>query len=162
MTGSAAAALTGLMFVVITLIRRSEDVERAQVGVSTFSTPTVVHFCAAFLVSAVFVAPWRAPLHPAILTGLIGLCGILYAIRLVYRTKRLSGYAPDLEDWICYNVLPSVAYGVILAGGSALARFTVEGEFAVAVGVVTLIFIGIHNAWDIVTFLVVRGGSTEA
>ncbi len=50
-TGSSAAALTGLMFVVISLATGSRFVRQAgdsNAGFATFSTPTVVHFCAAF------------------------------------------------------------------------------------------------------------------
>jgi hypothetical protein len=42
--GSSAAALTGLMFVVITLIADSE-MPRSPGTVAAFGTPTVVHFC---------------------------------------------------------------------------------------------------------------------
>jgi hypothetical protein len=48
--GAAAATLTGLMFVVITLMAGVRmRVSSANLAVSAFSTPTVVHFCAALL-----------------------------------------------------------------------------------------------------------------
>ena len=49
-TGSAAATLTGLMFVVISLIVGSRArVSPGSGGIATFSTPTVVHFGAVLL-----------------------------------------------------------------------------------------------------------------
>ncbi|MBV8117920.1 MAG: hypothetical protein JOZ01_08060, partial [Candidatus Eremiobacteraeota bacterium] len=60
MTGSSAAALTGLMFVVITLVMGTQRLTQSRDGVSTFSTPTVVHFCSALFVSALLAAPWHA------------------------------------------------------------------------------------------------------
>jgi hypothetical protein len=47
-TGSAAAALTGLVFVVITLIAGAR-VRGSSETLGTFSTPNVVHFGAAIL-----------------------------------------------------------------------------------------------------------------
>jgi hypothetical protein len=50
--GSSAAALTGLVFVVIALTAERRKV--AAQGVESFATPTVVHFCATLLISL----PW--------------------------------------------------------------------------------------------------------
>src|SRR2546423_8568342 len=55
--GSSAAALTGLMFVVIALV--AETRQRSSQGVSAFGTPTIVHFCLALFVSAGFSAARR-------------------------------------------------------------------------------------------------------
>src|ERR1700747_2437377 len=83
MTGSAAASLTGLMFVVITLI--TDEVRRRgdRDGISIFSTPTVAHFGAALLVSMILGIPWHLFIHPATLLGIVGLCGLLYVLRLM-------------------------------------------------------------------------------
>ncbi|MGH7728579.1 MAG: hypothetical protein ACREM2_07310 [Vulcanimicrobiaceae bacterium] len=57
MTGSSAAALTGLMFVVITLVTGEDRSRPSLEGISIFSTPTVLHFGSALLVSAVLNVP---------------------------------------------------------------------------------------------------------
>ena len=160
MTGSAAASLTGLMFVVITLVTGAERLRKSPDGISTFSTPTVAHFGAALYASAVLSAPWRSLVYPATLLGLTGLFGVVYVSRMVSRTKRLSTYSPDIEDWTWYTVLPIVAYGAILAGAIMLSAIAAGALFALAGGVVLLIFIGIRNAWDIVTYIAV-GGADE-
>jgi hypothetical protein len=157
MTGSSAAALTGLMFVVITLVMGTERLRRAPNGISTFSTPTVVHFCAALLISAILTAPWKSLLPPGIVIGLAGLCGVVYLVRIMHRTTQLSSYVPDAEDWAWYNILPLAAYGVVLAAAIAFFTVPVQALFAFAGSVMLLIFIGIHNAWDIVTYLAVGG-----
>jgi hypothetical protein len=153
LTGSAAAGLTGLMFVVITLITDAERVRKSSDGISVFSTPTVAHFGAALLVSAMLSAPWGALLYPAALLGLAGLCGVVYMSRVMYRTQRLTFYSPDLADWAWYAILPFVAYGTILVGGIALPAKPVDALFALGAGVAFLIIIGIRNAWDVVTYL---------
>ena len=73
-TGSAAAALTGLMFVGITLITRTR-MRRSSGTLAAFGTPTVVHFCIALLVAAIFSAPWQARWPAGLLLGLCGLGG---------------------------------------------------------------------------------------
>src|SRR3954463_15457830 len=55
--GSSAGALTGLQFVVMTLIAES-SISGGMSGVRAFGTPTIVHFCAVLLVSAIISAPW--------------------------------------------------------------------------------------------------------
>lgn len=150
LVGSAAAALTGLMFVVITLVK-----ER---------TPTVVHFGAALFFAAVLSAPWHLLMHPAILLGFSGVCGMIYMARVIRMQKNLRTYVPDFEDWAWYTILPFVAYGAAIAGAFMLRSTPIEAMFAFAVCVLLLVFIGIHNAWDIVTFLTISdapGGESQ-
>lgn len=157
-TGSSAAALTGLMFVVISLVRARE--QGSQDGIATFSTPTVMHFAATLLVSAILVAPWQSPLFPGVSVAIVGLYGIVYILRIAFRTKRLSAYRADLEDWTWYNILPFVAYGSIFGGAIAWsAAAAPNGLFVVGGGALLLIFLGIRNAWDVVTFITIGGPS---
>jgi len=153
MTGSSAAALTGLMFVVITIVTGEDRLRRSQDGISIFSTPTVWHFCAALLISAMLSAPWHTLAIPGVLLACGGLFALGYVSRLAYLTSRLRNYSADVEDWVWYVVLPFAAYGAVLAGGIGLFTATMNGLFALAAAVVLLMFIGIHNAWDVVTFI---------
>src|SRR6185295_15400077 len=59
--GGAAAALTGLMFVVVSLSGRVMA-ERTRPGVRAFVTPTVVFFASVLVVSAVMCVPSSTPL----------------------------------------------------------------------------------------------------
>jgi hypothetical protein len=163
LTGSAAASLTGLMFVVITLIMNVERLRRTRDGISTFSTPTVVHFGAVLFVSGVLSAPWHALAQPATLLGLMGLAGVVYILRITYRANRLrlSSYEPDLEDIAFYTILPFIAYGVILAAATMLYSAQANALFAIGGAITLLIFVGIHNAWDIVTFIATEGFSDQ-
>src|SRR5579863_940104 len=146
MIGSSAAALTGLMFVVITLATGTEMAARRD-GIATFSTPTVLHFSAALLVSAILCAPWRSLIPPAALVGLAGLYGAVYVLRIARLTRRLTRYVPDAEDWVWYTVLPLFAFSATLGGAIALAWTPVQALYAIAAGALLLIFIGIRNAW---------------
>jgi hypothetical protein len=153
--GSSAAALTGLQFVVIALVadvsqRASDD----QIG--AFGTPSIVHFCVALLTSAALSAPWRRLQSATIVLGIVGLAGLLYAAIVIRRARRQTGYAPVFEDWFWHAALPIVAYGVLFTGGLALVSHEHEALFLVAAATLLLVFIGIHNAWDTVTWLALR------
>lgn len=158
-TGSSAAALTGLMFVVITLVR---DIERAadEDGIGGFSTPTVIHFTLALLVSAVMCAPWPFSTAPGIIVALVGIGGIAAVARATRRTRRLRNYVADAEDFFWYTVAPLAGYGVMLAGAARFVALGTDGPFEIAASVLLLIFIGIRNAWDVVTFLASGGAGT--
>jgi hypothetical protein len=155
MTGSSAAALTGLLFVVISLITTRERTEGAREGTAAFTTPTVIHFAVVLLVSGTLLAPWHLPVHAGALAALIGLSGVVYILRVMFRTRRLTVYTPDLEDWIWYTILPLAAYSVVSAGAIGLMTARAQAVFALAGGVMLLIFIGIRNAWDVVTYIAV-------
>jgi hypothetical protein len=155
---TSAATLTGLVFVVITLVRDVRRVQPNEEGVATFTTPIVIHFGAALYVSGVFIVPWRAYGGVAVLVGLCGIYGVVYMSRVVLRTLRLDGdtYTPDAEDWIWYNCVPFLAYLAILGGAIALPHGTLQALFAIAGGVLLLLFCGIRNAWDVVTYLAIK------
>ena len=152
-TGSSAGALTGLMFVVITLVASVERRRRVNDGIATFSTPTVVHMCVALVVSAGLTAPWRDLISVEYALGVAAAFGLLYMLWVLYRTFRQGEYEPVLEDWIWYSILPSLAY--IALGICAIVFLLIPHEalFVVAAIVLLLIIIGIHNSWDIVTYI---------
>ena len=160
--GSSGAALTGLMFVVITLTAESH-VQRSDQTIAAFATPTVVHFCAALLISAILSAPWRGLGSAGAMLAACGLAGVAYVAIVVRRARGQTGYRPVLEDWIWHAVLPLAAYAALTTGGLTL-RGSPEGSlFAVGAAAVLLIFIGIHNAWDTVTYIAIaRPGQHES
>jgi len=150
--GSAAAALTGLTFVVITLAT-AREAEPSQDGISTFTTPTVVHFSATLLMAALLSAPFRSSLAVAVLLGLVGVGGCIYVVRIARRTRSMESYRPDTEDYIWHVLLPLAAYGALALSALALDAAPARVLFAPAAALLLLIFIGIHNAWDVVVFL---------
>jgi len=159
--GSSSAALTGLMFVVISLVAERLNSQTAH-GVAAFATPTVVHFCGVFLVSAVLSAPWRSITSPAAITGVIGLVGIVYVFIVIRRARRQSAYRPVFEDWLWHGFLPLVAYLTFAVSGLVLLGRPTPAEFAIAAATVVLLFCGIHNSWDAVTYnLLSRAESPE-
>jgi len=152
--GSSAGALTGLQFVVMALV--ADSPARTDSGtIDTFGTPTVVHFCAVLLVSALLSAPWPLLTHAAIAIGICGAAGVVYSLIVVRRARRVTAYQPEMEDWIFHCVLPLVAYATLLASALTLTFRHVPALFGVALFTLILLFVGIHNAWDTVTYITV-------
>lgn len=152
--GSSAGALTGLTFVVISLAARRPERSTSR-GIAAFTTPTVVHFGGALFVCAFLSAPWPALTPAAFLLGLSGLAGVAYVAVVVRRVWLLDGYDPVPEDWLWNGVLPFVAYAALLAAALLLPGRPTPALFFVGGATTLLVFIGIHNAWDIVTYLVI-------
>ena len=159
--GSSAAALTGLQFVVIALIAEADD--RPSPGsIHAFGTPTIVHFCAVLFVSAALSAPWPSLWNAALVLAATGVLGIGYVMIVIRRTIRQTGYRPVLSDWIWYMSLPMAAYAILLVGAVLTPRHLTAGPFLIAGTSLLLLFIGIHNAWDTVTYIAVEGpGATK-
>jgi len=152
--GSSAAALTGLQFVVIALVADSDS--RGGTGeIAAFGTPTVVHFCFALAVSATLSAPWPGLLGAATAIGISGLLGMVYVLIVTRRARRTTAYRPVLEDWIWHSVLPFLAYIVMLVAAVVLPRYHVPALFSIGASALLLLFIGIHNAWDTVTYIAI-------
>lgn len=153
--GSAAAALTGLMFIVITLLsgirRRTTDDP-----VGAFSTPTIVHFCEALLIAATISAPWPTLWNAGLMLGLAGLWGVIYTFIVTRRLRRQTHYQPVLEDWLAHTILPLVSYTVLVVAAIVLLINPIPALFMTAAAILLLIFIGIHNAWDNVTYIVIE------
>ncbi len=152
--GTAAATLTGLMFVVITLIAQIRvQVSSPRSGVAVFSTPNVVHFGAALLVAALLSAPWQALWPAGLLLGLSGLGGVTYILIVLWLARhRLADYQPVLSDWLWHTVLPLVSYTALVVAAILLPSHPAPALFVIAAGTMLLLFIGIHNAWDVVTY----------
>ncbi len=158
--GTAAATLTGLMFVVITLSTRNRGRMPGEV-LGAFATPTVVHFCAALLVAAILSAPWQVLWNAGLLLGLCGLGGVIYVIIVLLRARHQTDYQPVLEDWLWHTAFPLVSYTALVAAVIVLPGNPAPALFVIGAATVLLLFIGIHNSWDAVTYIVIQRSQPE-
>jgi len=158
--GSAAAALTGLMFVVITLIMGTRA-RRSSGALGAFGTPNVVHFCIALLVAAILSAPWQALWNVGLLLGLCGLFGVTYVVIVLRRARRQTDYQPVLEDWLWHTVLPLVSYTALVVAAILLPGAPAPALFVNGAATLLLLFIGIHNAWDNIIYIVIELSQSE-
>src|SRR5215470_9252651 len=149
--GSAAGALIGLQFVVMTLIAERPPVRASEAG-AAFATPTIVHFGVVLLLSALLRAPWHAIAPAASLWGLVGLCGVIYTAIVARRMRVQTTYEPEFEDWLFHVVLALVAYVILALSAIAALSYMREALFGVAAAAILLLFLSIHNAWDAVAY----------
>lgn len=152
--GSSAAALTGLMFVVITLVAGVRARTRRE-GIAAFSTPTVVHFCSVLFIAAVISAPWPTPKSAAVVLAIASVGALVYAIVVgMHAVDPIpSEYEPDFSDLLSYSILPVVLYVAALLAALALVAWPAAALFGLAGVSLALVFLGIHNAWDVVTYV---------
>ena len=155
--GSSAGALTGLQFVIMALIAESRTSPTPR-EIAAFGTPTILHFCAALLVSCLLSAPWASLSLAGLGLAACGVAGVVYAVIVVRRARRQQAYRPVLEDWVWHAVLPFLAYAVLLAAAVLLPRYSGPALSLLATVTLGLVFIGIHNAWDTITYIAVDPG----
>ena len=161
--GSAAATLTGLLFVVITLVSGAlRRVSSPLSGVRVFNTPNVMHFGAALLIAALLSAPWPALWPAGLLVGLVGLWGVIYVFIVLWEVRhRLTNYQLVLSDWLWYTLFPLIAYTAFLAGGILLPISVAPALFVIAAAMLLLVIMGIRNAWDVVTYMAIEHSQQE-
>jgi hypothetical protein len=150
--GSSAGALTGLQFVVMALVSESNS-QAGQSEVDAFGSPNVVHFCEVLLVSSILSAPWTHYAQVGSAIGVCGVFGLIYSLIVLRRARRTTMYKPVLEDWIWHVCLPLLAYLVMVITAVLLLRVDTVALFGMAGSSLLLLFIGIHNAWDTVTWV---------
>lgn len=164
--GSSAGALTGLMFVVITLVSAAQT-RGAGEEVGAYGTPNVVHFGIVLFVSAMLSAPWESLHVVGVLLVLTGLGGVTYAIiifRRIIRRTRLhleESYTPVFEDWLWFAILPLTAYIALVVAAIMFLGNPTPAMFVIGAALFLLLVIGIHNAWDTVTFIALEQRSQQ-
>jgi hypothetical protein len=146
--GPAAATLTGLMFVVVSLGPQLIAAHTAT-GVRAFVTPAVVYFTTVLVVAALMTVPAvPAPLLGALL-ALGSLGGLCYLGRTGAQTQWRQAQL-DRRDWLWYVGLPIGSYLLLLGVAVGLGLRHPLGLASVAGAVLLLLVIGIRNAWDVV------------
>ena len=145
--GSAAGALIGLQFVVMTLVAVRPPERVAEAG-PIFATPTIVHFSSVLLLSALLRVPWPSFMPLAVTWGLLGLAGIIYMAIIARAMNRQAAYEPVFEDWLFHALLPLVAYLLLAVAAWDAADHEQDALFGVGGASLLLLFVGIHNAWD--------------
>jgi hypothetical protein len=156
-TASAAAALTGLQFIVQTLMAsetlRGFAGRDPESGVATFATPTVVHFSLAMVSSAMLCAPWPNWGALEVTLGAVMLGALGYLAIIFRRARRQKVYKTTAYDWVWYLTFPTIAYAVMLVAVLAGPERGAWPPFLMAAGVLLLLCVGIHNSWDTVTYM---------
>lgn len=158
MIGSSAAALIGLMFVVVTLTagRDREEVER---GKHLYTSPIVWHLAVVLTLSGAAIAPGVSATIYGYAAGVLALLGVGMGTRSAVGITRRPGAANAAGfDAFWYGVAPALAYvglavaAVGLLGGAPWATTAVAGDL------MALLLVSIHAEWDLVTYLAPGAG----
>lgn len=144
---TAAGALTGLMFVVIAL-RRDQTTSAPVHALRSFATPTIVHFTSVVALPALLAMPRLSSTGIGWVLVLFGAAGLLYMTFVIMTARRRVEFASDLEDTLFHFTLPPVAHAVIVAAGVVAWGGHTWSLYMVAGALLTLLIVGIHNAWD--------------
>ena len=152
--GSAAGALIGLMFVVITLTA-NQDPRRISRGAPVYVTPIVFHFAVVFIVSVISVVPRMSPPVVAVILGLCAIAGLAYSVVTTVRLF-LSDWEDPIPDWsdkCFYGLLPTMVYVALASAAVAVPFFASKAIFGISAIMIGLLLLGIRNAWDLATTL---------
>jgi len=76
----------------------------------------------------------------------------VYAAIVARRLQRQTAYKPEFEDWLFHVLLPFAGYITLSACALAARSHGAEALYGVSAAALLLLFIGIHNAWDAVTY----------
>lgn len=150
--GSSGGALIGLQFVVVTLVADMPITGATPQAVNAFTTPSVIHFGVVLFLSAIVSAPWEGMKVVVILWGLFGVGGIIYSLIVTRRMRAQTAYEPVFEDWLFHSLLPLAAYAALVVSAGVAHAHERPALFLVAGAALLLLFIGIHNAWDLVSY----------
>jgi hypothetical protein len=157
--GSSAGALTGLQFVVMTLIAQTDLARGRGESISAFGTPNVVHFCSVLLVASILTVPWNALRYAGLAVAGCGVLGSFYSVVVIRHAHRQREYQPVFEDWLWHTILPVLAYLTMFLAGAVLELNAAGALLVIGSAALLLVFVGIHNAWDTVTYVTMRRGS---
>jgi uncharacterized membrane protein len=70
-------------------------------------------------------------------------------------------YKPEFEDWLFHVLLPLAAYAMLAATAYEIRSSIPNVMFGVGAAALLLLFVGIHNAWDGVTYHIFSSDKSE-
>jgi len=159
--GAAAAALTGLMFVVIALraegVRSTRSVDRFE----AYATPTLVTFSTVLVIAALATVPEHSDTSLAVCLLLSGIAGLIYTC---YNTRQVQGQQgyEYMSDWAWRHVAPGIDYVALFVAGVVVWLNDALALYLVGATAVVMLFIGVHNAWDTAVWIAAEHPEDDA
>ncbi len=150
MIGTASGVIVGAAFVVASL---ATSMKEREMGMRGFITPTVVHLSSVLFGSAILAVPTLTPVALVLLLGAGGLGGMVYGVLIAARIWTME---LDRIDRAFYGVAPVLAYGLLAVAALMACRPGWPVFETLAVALVALLIVGMRNAWDMATFMIMR------
>lgn len=156
MLGSSAAALIGLMFVVVTLTA-GRDRRELEGGKRLYTSPVVWHLAIVVVVSGATMAPTMGPRFFGTTTGALAVLGLWIGLRsaIGISRARLSGADSRFDIW-WYGIIPAVIYLTLAIASIGIFTGEAWGPSFLAAALMALLLVSIHAEWDLVTYLAPR------
>ncbi len=154
LAGTAAATLTGLMFVALTFGSSLITKETAQTA-RAFLDPTYLHFVQVLATACLLTVPTLTPpflgvVLVAVATGrFVGLFWVFGRYREAHRKNR----DVELSDWVIAIVLPLLCHALLLVTGAGFLMGAAVALSGLAIVTIALLFIGIHGAWELFVWM---------
>src|SRR3954467_3364773 len=162
MVGSSAAALIGLMFVVVTLTA-GRDRDQLEHGKHLYTSPIVWHLAVVLVLSGSALAPTITARIFGLVSGALALLGIAMGIRNAIGIARGQVATPGPGfDLFWYGLAPAFVYTGLGWAAVSVLRAWPWSASAVAASLMGLLLVSIHAEWDLVTFLAPQAGSSAS
>lgn len=150
--GTASATLLGAMFVVVSIGSGYLTQERMAAG-RYFLTPTVLHLTTVLLGCALVTVPALNDNVLAALIFVVGVSGFGYSALVRRSVGRTTA---DLEDRLWYGALPILGYVMQVVAAGLVYRHHIASLDALALAFGILLIAGLHNAWDMILYIVAQ------
>lgn len=161
MVGSAAGALIGLMFVVVTLTagRGRSETDR---GKRLYTSPIVWHLAVILGLSGAAAVPNISATLFGVAALALAVLGVGMGIRSAAGIARSPG-APEAAgfDIFWYGLAPALVYLGLAASAVAMLSGWRWATMALAGDLMALLLVSIHAEWDLVTYLAPIAGGTD-
>jgi hypothetical protein len=160
-TGGAAGALVGLLFVAATLTVRI-DAERALRAAGIFMTPNIYHLSTVLVLSAAGTIPVGDGRVAAAIAGVLALAGVAFGAHNTLAFWRNPQLGAHWSDTWWYGVAPTVAHAVLGLAALAVAVRAPCAAGLFAASLMALILVAIRNAWDLVVWMSAKAEPTAS
>lgn len=157
LVGTAAAALIGLLFVVMSLLA-GRDRAQIEAGSRFYMTPIVFDLGAIVVLSGAALAVMEAA-AVGWLTVAVGLVSIVMDVRISFGIGQLDVASPNRTfDTSWYGVVPTIVSALLVGAGAGILLDREWAAISLAAVLMALLLVCIHNAWDLVTYITPQAG----
>jgi hypothetical protein len=155
--GSAAAGLTGLMFIAVTFGSRLITHEKLEY-VEAFFSPICDHFIQAFLLCAVALIPIAGPRVLGATIMLTTGFRIVQLTRTCRLTKAASQESHDIEtsDWVLGLILPAAVYVSLIATSVCYLLRSPAAPGLFAISLLCLLVIALRRVWEMLLWIATK------
>ncbi|HEY2512105.1 MAG TPA: hypothetical protein VGI39_14655 [Polyangiaceae bacterium] len=155
LAGTAAATLTGLMFVAVTF-GSSLVTKESATSARAFLDPTFTHFVQVLMTSCLLTVPTVGPRFLGsllVVAGLARLAGLHWVFHRYREAHRAKGDV-EISDWVVSIVMPFACHVLLVATGAAfLMHREADALLGLATVTIVLLFIGIYGAWELLVWM---------